>query len=152
MGGWREAYDRMDEGRADELREALGASHLANRHFGTLSEGERKRVQIARALMTDPELMLLDEPAAGLDLGGREDLVRRLGQLAGDLAAPALVLVTHHVEEVPPNFTDVLLAREGRIVAQGPIEITLTEENLEATFGMPLELEVRGDRYAARAR
>jgi iron complex transport system ATP-binding protein len=102
--------------------------------------------------MTDPELMLLDEPAAGLDLGGREDLVRRLGELAADLAAPALVLVTHHVEEVPPNFTDVLLMRDGRIVAQGPIEITLTVENLEATFGLPLELEVRGDRYAARAR
>ena len=131
---------------------ALGADHLATRRFGTLSEGERKRVQIARALMTDPELMLLDEPAAGLDLGGREDLVRRLGELAADLAAPALVLVTHHVEEVPPNFTDVLLMRDGRIVAQGPIEITLTAENLEATFGLPLELEVRGDRYAARAR
>ena len=85
-------------------------------------------MQIARALMTDPELMLLDEPAAGLDLGGREDLVRRLGELAADLAAPALVLVTHHVEEVPPNFTDVLLMRDGRIVAQGPIEITLTVE------------------------
>ena len=109
-------------------------------------------MQIARALMTDPELMLLDEPAAGLDLGGREDLVRRLGELAADLAAPALVLVTHHVEEMPPHFTDVLLMREGRIVAQGPIEITLTAENLEATFGLPLELEVRGDRFAARAR
>jgi iron complex transport system ATP-binding protein len=109
-------------------------------------------VQIARALMTDPELMLLDEPAAGLDLGGREDLVRRLGELAADLSAPALVLVTHHVEEIPPHFTDVLLVREGRVVAQGPIEITLTQSNLEATFGLALELEVRGDRFAARAR
>ncbi len=152
VGRWREAYDRMDEGRAMELLEALGASHLADRRFGTLSEGERKRVQIARALMTDPELMLLDEPAAGLDLGGREDLVQRLGELAADLYAPALVLVTHHVEEIPPNFTDVLLLREGRVVAQGPIEITLTQENLEATFGMPLELAQRGQRFAARAR
>jgi iron complex transport system ATP-binding protein len=152
VGRWREAYDRLDEGRADELLEALGADHLADRRFGTLSEGERKRVQIARALMTDPELMLLDEPAAGLDLGGREDLVRRLGTLAADLAAPALVLVTHHVEEVPPHFTDVLLLREGRVVAQGPLDITLTADNLEATFGLPLELEVRGDRFAARAR
>ena len=152
VGRWRERYDRLDEGRADELLEALGADHLADRRFGTLSEGERKRVQIARALMTDPELMLLDEPAAGLDLGGREDLVRRLGELAADLAAPAMVLVTHHVEEVPPHFTDVLLVRGGRVVAQGPIEITLTAANLEATFAMPLELEVRGSRYAARAR
>jgi iron complex transport system ATP-binding protein len=152
VGRWHEAYDRMDEGRALELLDALGAAQLADRVFGTLSEGERKRVQIARALMTDPELMLLDEPAAGLDLGGREDLVKRLGTLAADLAAPALVLVTHHVEEIPPNFTDVLLLRQGRVVAQGPVEITLTAENLERTFGMPLELEHRGDRFAARAR
>ena len=152
VGRWRERYDGLDEGRADELLEATGASHLAERRFGTLSEGERKRVQIARALMTDPELMLLDEPAAGLDLGGREDLVRRLGELAADLNAPALVLVTHHVEEIPPNFTDVLLLREGRVVAQGPLEITLTARNLERTFGMPLELEARGERFAARAR
>ena len=95
-------------------------------------------MQIARALMTDPELMLLDEPAAGLDLGGREDLVARLGVLAADVEAPALVLVTHHVEEIPPSFTDVLLLREGRIVAPGPLELTLTAENLSATFGMPL--------------
>ena len=151
-GRWREEYHELDHGRADELLQALGASHLADRTFGTLSEGERKRVQIARALMTDPELMLLDEPAAGLDLGGREDLVRRLGVIAADLAAPALVLVTHHVEEIPPNFTDVLLLREGRVVAQGPLEITLTEANLSETFGIPLELERRGDRWAARAR
>ena len=129
-----------------------GADHLADRRFGTLSEGERKRVQIARALMTDPELMLLDEPAAGLDLGGREDLVRRLGELAADVEAPALVLVTHHVEEIPPSFTDVLLLREGRVVAQGPIEITLTEENLSATFGLPLVLERHSGRWSARAR
>ena len=151
VGRWRESYEGLDHSRAVELLEALGASHLAERRFGTLSEGERKRVQIARALMTDPELMLLDEPAAGLDLGGREDLVRRLGDLAADLAAPALVLVTHHVEEIPPNFTDVLLLREGRVVAQGPIEITLTAENLSATFGLPLVLESHGSRYAARA-
>ncbi len=152
VGRWRESYDELDHRRAAELLGALGAEHLADRTYGTLSEGERKRVQIARALMTDPELMLLDEPAAGLDLGGREDLVRRLGELAADVEAPALVLVTHHVEEIPPSFTDVLLLRDGRIVAQGPLELTLTEENLSATFGMPLELERRGDRWAARAR
>lgn len=152
VGRWRESYDELDHHRAAELLGALGADHLADRTYGTLSEGERKRVQIARALMTDPELMLLDEPAAGLDLGGREDLVRRLGLLAADVEAPALVLVTHHVEEIPPSFTDVLLLREGRIVAQGPLELTLTEQNLSATFGMPLELERRGERWAARAR
>ena len=151
VGRWREAYDTLDHQRAAELLEALGADHLADRRFGTLSEGERKRVQIARALMTDPELMLLDEPAAGLDLAGREDLVRRLGGLAADVEAPALVLVTHHVEEIPPSFTDVLLLREGRVVAQGPIEITLTAENLSATFGLPLVLDRHGDRWSARA-
>ncbi|CAM3919612.1 ABC transporter ATP-binding protein [Janibacter anophelis] len=152
VGRWREGYDDLDHDRARELLAALGAEHLADRSYGTLSEGERKRVQIARALMTDPELMLLDEPAAGLDLGGREDLVRRLGDIAGDLEAPALVMVTHHVEEIPPNFTDVLLLREGRVVAQGPIEITLTEDNLSQTFGLDLVLEQHGDRWSARAR
>ena len=152
VGRWRETYDQLDHVRAAELLGALGAEHLADRTYGTLSEGERKRVQIARALMTDPELMLLDEPAAGLDLGGREDLVRRLGVLAADIEAPALVLVTHHVEEIPPSFTDVLLLREGRIVAQGPLELTLTEENLSAPGGRPLALARRGHRWAARAR
>jgi iron complex transport system ATP-binding protein len=151
-GRWRERYDELDHDRARSLLETLGVAHLADRTFGTLSEGERKRVQIARALMTDPELMLLDEPAAGLDLAGREDLVRRLGQIAEDIYAPALVLVTHHVEEIPPHFTDVLLLRQGRVVAQGPLELTLTEENLSATFGLPLVLERHGQRWTARAR
>ncbi len=151
VGRWREQYDALDHARADELLGALAAGHLAERTFGTLSEGERKRVQIARALMTDPELMLLDEPAAGLDLGGREDLVARLGTLAADTDAPALVLVTHHVEEIPPSFTDVLLMREGRIVAAGPVEITLTPENLSRTFGLPLMVERHGERWTARA-
>ena len=152
VGRWREQYDDLDHARADELLGALGAGHLADRTFGTLSEGERKRVQIARALMTDPELMLLDEPAAGLDLGGREDLVARLGDARRPTpTAPALVLVTHHVEEIPPGFTHVLLLREGRIVAAGPLEVTLTAENLSATFGLPLVVERHGDRWTARA-
>jgi len=151
-GRWHEQYDALDHGRAGQLLDVLGVGHLADRTFGTLSEGERKRVQIARALMTDPELMLLDEPAAGLDLGGREDLVRRLGEIADDVYAPALVLVTHHVEEIPPHFTDVLLLRAGRVVAAGPLEITLTQDNLEATFGLPLLLEQHGERWTARAR
>lgn len=152
VGRWKERYDELDHGRARELLAVLGADHLVGRTFGTLSEGERKRVQIARALMTDPELMLLDEPTAGLDLGGREDLVGRLGDIAADLEAPAVVMVTHHVEEIPPHFTDVLLLRDGEVVAQGPLEMTLTEANLSATFGVDLVLEQHGHRWAARAR
>lgn len=152
VGRWRETYDSLDHGRADELLAALGAGHLAERAYGTLSDGERKRVQIARALMTDPELMLLDEPAGGLDLGGREDLVGRLGAIAADLEAPALVMVTHHVEEIPPHFTDVLLLREGKVVAQGPLELTLTPENLAATFDVDVEVLQHGGRWSARAR
>lgn len=151
VGRWREEYDVYDHARAEELLDALGAAHLMKRRYGTLSEGERKRVQIARALMTDPELMLLDEPAAGLDLGGREDLVGRLTLLANDLFAPAIVLVTHHVEEIPPGFTDVLMLREGRVVAQGPIDLVMTQENLSETFGVELTLERHGDRFSARA-
>lgn len=150
-GRWREQYDELDHARAVELLEALGVADLVDRRFGTLSEGERKRVQIARALMTDPELMLLDEPAAGLDLGGREDLVARLAELAHDLEAPALVLVTHHVEEIPPGFTHVLMLRDGKVVAQGPLVHTLTAENLTATFGLPLVVEQHGERWSARA-
>jgi len=151
VGRWRESYDQLDAKRAEELLDALGAAHLADRRFGTLSEGERKRVQIARALMTDPELMLLDEPAAGLDLGGREDLVRRLGELANDLYAPTMVLVTHHVEEIPPGFTHVLLLKGGTVVAEGPLHTTLTADALGETFGLPLHLERFGGRWMARA-
>ena len=150
VGRWRERYDRMDEGRAGTLLDQLGMEALADRTYGTLSEGERKRTQIARALMTDPELLLLDEPAAGLDLGGREDLVGRLTELARDPDAPATILVTHHVEEIPPGFTHLLLVADGGVVAHGLLDDTLTSENLSATFGQRLELERLGDRYFAR--
>ncbi|QGK72381.1 ATP-binding cassette domain-containing protein [Allosaccharopolyspora coralli] len=152
MGRWREEYDDLDTDRALELLELLGVAHLAERTFGTLSEGERKRVVIARAMMTDPELLLLDEPAAGLDLGGREDLVARLAALAMDPDAPASVLVTHHVEEIPPGFTHALLLREGAVVAQGLLDDVLTEDNLSKTFDQDLELTRSGDRYFARRR
>ncbi|MGC4805209.1 ABC transporter ATP-binding protein [Micromonospora sp. DT233] len=151
VGRWRESYDRTDTARAHALLGQFGIGHLADRAYGTLSEGERKRVQIARALMTDPELLLLDEPAAGLDLGGREDLVARLAELAYDPDAPALVLVTHHVEEIPPGFTHALLLREGGVVAEGLLTDTLTAENLSKTFGLPLTVDRVGDRWAARA-
>ncbi|MEO3745403.1 ABC transporter ATP-binding protein [Plantactinospora sp. B5E13] len=151
VGRWREQYDAMDEARAVALLDQLGVAGLAERTYGTLSEGERKRTQIARALMTDPELLLLDEPAAGLDLGGREDLVARLAELAHDEEAPAMVLVTHHVEEIPPGFTHALLLREGGVVAQGPVAETITGEYLSKTFGLPLVVDRPGDRFTARA-
>jgi iron complex transport system ATP-binding protein len=150
VGRFRESYDEMDERRAAALLAQFGVGALADRRYGTLSEGERKRVQIARALMTDPELLLLDEPAAGLDLGAREDLVRRLAELAADPDAPAIVLVTHHVEEIPPGFTHALLMRDGGIVAQGLLRDTMTSDNLSKTFDLPLELSYSDGRFTAR--
>jgi iron complex transport system ATP-binding protein len=150
VGRWREAYDGLDHERAQALLIEVGVKHLADRTFGTLSEGERKRVQIARSLMVDPELLLLDEPAAGLDLGGREDLVSTLSVLAADADSPAIVLVSHHVEEIPPGFTHALLMRDGRVVTQGVLDEVLTQESLSATFGMPLVLRHEDGRWAAR--
>ena len=152
LGRWREHYDELDHARAEELLTELGAQHLADRTFGTLSEGERKRVQIARSLMTDPELLLLDEPAAGLDLGGREDLVATLAVLAADPDSPATVLVSHHVEEIPPGFTHALLLRGGRVVAAGPMAEVITEPALSETFGMSLQVSYDEGRWAARRR
>jgi iron complex transport system ATP-binding protein len=151
VGRWREVYDDLDHERARALMTELGIARLAERTFGTLSEGERKRTQIARALMTDPELLILDEPAAGLDLGGREDLVSTLAVLAMDEEAPATVMVSHHVEEIPPGFTHALMMREGRVVTSGPLEHVMTAEALSETFGLPLVLEhTAEDRWSAR--
>jgi iron complex transport system ATP-binding protein len=150
LGRWREKYEKVDVTRAVDTLESLGAEHLADRTYGTLSEGERKRVLIARALMTDPELLLLDEPAAGLDLGGREELVARLTDLAEDPDSPATVLVTHHVEEIPPGFTHGLLLKEGEVVAQGLLEDVLTSENLSAAFSQSISLDRVDGRYFAR--
>jgi len=149
LGRWREDYESADTDRADHLLDALGVRALAERTFGTLSEGERKRTLIARALMTDPELLLLDEPAAGLDLGGREDLVARLTALAADPDAPASILVTHHVEEIPVGYSHGLLMRDGAVVAAGLLDDVLTDENLTATFGLPLGVLRRRGRYTA---
>jgi iron complex transport system ATP-binding protein len=151
-GRWREHYEDLDHERAAWLLEQLGIAHLADRTFGTLSEGERKRVQIARALMPNPELLLLDEPAAGLDLGAREDLVQRLDRLSADPAAPTSVIVTHHVEEVPVGTTHALLLREGRVVAAGPAGEVLQEGALSHAFGIGLSVNYENGRWAARAR
>lgn len=150
-GRWREEYEEEDVARAHDLLAAFGVDHLDARLFGTLSEGERKRVQIARALMSDPELLLLDEPAAGLDLGGREELVGALGELAGDARSPVIVLVTHHVEEIPPGFTHALLLRSGAVEAAAPVEEALTPAHLSRTFGVELMVERHLGRWSARA-
>jgi iron complex transport system ATP-binding protein len=148
-GRWREQYEVRDEVRALSLMAQLGVSHLARRRFGTLSEGERKRVQIARALMTDPELLLLDEPAAGVDLVGREDLVSRLSAMAQDPLSPTSVMVTHHLEEIPVGATHVLLLRAGRVFRAGPIAEVLTGDLVSQTFGMPLAVREADGRYSA---
>ena len=150
LGRWRERYDDMDYARAVDMLESVGAEHLAERTYDTLSEGERKRVLIARSLMTDPELLLLDEPAAGLDLGGREELVARLADLAADPEAPAIVLVTHHVEEIPQGFSHCLMLSEGTVVAAGLLSDVLTADNLSKAFGQSIALDVIDGRYFAR--
>lgn len=149
-GRWREHYEPSDEGRAHLLMRQWGIAHLADRTLGTLSEGERKRTLIARSLMPDPELLLLDEPGAGLDLAGREDLVSRLAQLASVPASPVLVLVTHHVEEIPPSFTHALVLAQGRVVASGPRAEVLTSDVLSRAFGMALAVQSLNGRYWAR--
>ncbi|WP_237195950.1 ABC transporter ATP-binding protein [Rothia nasimurium] len=152
-GRWNEEYDSFDDNQGKALLEDWGVAHLADRPFGTLSEGEKKRVLIARALMTDPEMLILDEPGAGMDIAGREDLVKRLTHLALDPYAPATILVTHHLEEIPAGFTHALLLREGEIVAAGPIEETLTQANVSATYGLDLDLTIHeSGRYSAFAR
>ncbi|CUW16399.1 ABC transporter ATP-binding protein [Propionibacterium freudenreichii] len=153
VGRWREQYDELDFQRAHELMRLFAVEGLAQRTFGTLSEGERKRVEIARALMTDPELLLLDEPGAGLDLGGREHLVATLSMLCQDPDSPAMVLVAHHVEQVPVGITHALLLDHGHVVAQGPINQVFTDEIMSAAFGLPLQINQLPDgRWAARAR
>jgi iron complex transport system ATP-binding protein len=151
-GRWNEHYEDVDLRRARRVLEEWKLDHLADRLFGTLSDGEQKRVQIARSVMTDPELLLLDEPAASLDLGAREELVALLGGYASSAESPAMVMVTHHVEEIPPGFTHALLLADGELQAAGPILEVLTAENLSDTFGLELVVSTSEDgRFAARA-
>lgn len=145
---WTDPYDDADWKRADDLLSQMGLEGHGDRRVDTLSSGERRRTQIARSLMTEPELLLLDEPTAGLDLGGREDLVGRLSALTAN-GPRAMMFVTHHVEEIPPGFSHVALLRNGRVLGAGPIEQVLTSSALSACFDMRLDLQRHGERFFA---
>ena len=151
LGRWNEDYDLWDESRAIALLTTFGVRELGDRLYGSLSEGEKKRVQISRALMTDPELLLLDEPAAGLDLGGREDLLRRFANFAADPLAPATILVTHHIEEIPVGTTHALLIKDGLVAVSGPIDQVITSEHVSAVFGTSITVTPESGRFFARA-
>jgi iron complex transport system ATP-binding protein len=151
LGRWNEDYDLWDESRAIALLTNFGVRELGDRLYGSLSDGEKKRVQISRALMADPELLLLDEPTAGLDLGGREDLLRRFSAFAQDPTAPATILVTHHIEEIPAGTTHALLLHKGLVAVSGPIAQVITQEHLSAVFGISMSVVHENGRFFARA-
>ena len=151
LGRWNEDYDLWDESRAVALLTTFGVRDLADRRYFTLSDGEKKRVQIARALMSDPELLLLDEPTAGLDLGGREDLLRRFAEYSTDPLAPASIVVTHHIEEIPFGTTHALIIKNGTIAVSGPISSVITSEHMTAVFGINIEVTAANGRFFARS-
>jgi len=142
---WWHRYDEADDRRADECLAELGVGHLRSRRFATMSSGERQRVLLARTLMNDPAVILLDEPSARLDLGGREQLVTTLSKLAMNPTAPPIAMVTHHVDEIPAGITHTAIMKNGRIVATGPIDEVLTSEALSACFDLTLRLDRRDD-------
>lgn len=146
---WWHAYDEADRARAADCLDRMGVGRFAERSFVSMSTGERQRVLLARTLMPEPGIVFLDEPTAGLDLAGREDLVSALGDLAADGATPATVLVTHHVEEIPDGFTHLLLIADGGVQRAGTIEEILTADELSRCFGTRLELEHRHGRWWA---
>lgn len=148
---WRQEYTPSQWAEADELLKTVDCAHLAESRFETLSAGEQQRVQIARALMGNPELLLLDEPTAGLDVGGREQLIGILAELAQE-RIPAIVFVTHHPEEIPPGFTHALLLKQGRVYASGLVESVITSQLLSGCFGVPIDVERVQGRYRARLR
>lgn len=150
-GRWTEDYEEIDERRARRVLAEWDLSSHADKPFGTLSDGERKRVQLARAVMTDPELLLLDEPVASLDLGAREQTVQVLGAYASSPVAPSMVMVTHHLEEIPEGFSHALLINDGSVVAQGAIDSILTSDLLSETFGFGLQVTKTGGRFQVRA-
>lgn len=149
---WWHVFSEADRGRARDLLDRLGIAAVADHPFGTLSAGERRRVSIARALMPDPDLLLLDEPAASLDLGARETLLRDLSVLAREARPSAIVLVTHHVEEIPAGFTHALVLCAGTRVAGGPLDEVLTDDVLGRAFQLPIAVERRDGRTWARMR
>jgi iron complex transport system ATP-binding protein len=151
-GRFKESYDEVDIRRAKRVLGEWQLSDYADRPFGTLSDGERKRTQIARAVMPDPELLLLDEPVASLDIGSREATIKILGGYASHPDAPAIIMVTHHLEEIPTGFTHALILKDGKITASGPITQTLTTEKLSEAYGIPLEVVFFGGRFAVRAK
>ena len=151
LGRWNEDYDLWDESRAAALLTTFGIRELAERSYGTLSDGERKRVQIARALMSDPELLLLDEPTAGLDMGGREDLLARFANFASDERAPVTITVTHHIEEIPIGTTHALLLKDGQVAVSGPVNQVITTDHVSAVFGLKMEVTSSNGRFYARA-
>ena len=150
---WWHEYTDEDHRKARSLLAAAGFPYqgFAERAFGLLSEGERQQVLLARALMGSPELLLMDEPAAGLDLGARERLLARLASLAADPSVPPMVLVTHHLEEIPPGITHAALLREGEMVAAGEIAAVLTSDSVSAAFSVDVAVECRSGRWTARA-
>ena len=151
LGRWNEDYDLWDESRAIALLTTFGVRDLGDRLYGSLSDGEKKRVQISRALMADPELLLLDEPTAGLDLGGREDLLQRFSSFSQDPSAPATILVTHHIEEIPTGTTHALLLHKGVVAVSGPVAQVITQEHLSAVFGISMSVVHENGRFFARA-
>jgi iron complex transport system ATP-binding protein len=151
-GRWNEKYDDVDERRARRVLAEWQLDEMADRPFGTLSDGERKRTQIARAVMPDPEILLLDEPVASLDMAAREHTISVLGNYASAPTAPAIVMVTHHIEEIPKGFTHALILSKGQVYAAGEIGSTLTTEKISGAFGFGLEVSKDGDRFRVRAK
>jgi len=150
-GRWNESYDEVDVRRAHRVLTEWQIQDFADRAFGTLSDGERKRTQIARAVMTDPELLLLDEPVASLDLAAREQTIQIIGAYASAPSAPAMVMVTHHLEEIPKGFTHALILKDGKVFSAGEIEQTITSEKISEAFNLAITVDFVDGRYRARA-